>query len=71
MGWPRQKGESGNKEWEDDKMFALIDTWSGIKQLFDCKPPMRWLEKMKSLENIKGILHENGIEVIVRIKSIH
>ena len=27
----RQKGESGNKEWEDDKIVALIDTWSGIK----------------------------------------
>ena len=30
-GWLRQKGESGNKEWEDDKIVALIDTWSGIK----------------------------------------
>ena len=27
----RQKGESGNKEWEDDKIVALIDTWSGIE----------------------------------------
>ena len=27
----RQKGESDNKEWEDDKIVALIDTWSGIK----------------------------------------
>ena len=25
-GRPRQKGESGNKEWEDGKIFALIDT---------------------------------------------
>ena len=22
--WPRQKGESGNKEWEDKEIFALI-----------------------------------------------
>ena len=55
----------------DDKMFPLIDTWSGIKQLFNCKHPMRPLEKMKLLKKIKGILHENEIEVIVRIKSIH
>ena len=36
-GWARQKGESGNKEWEDDEIIALIDAWSGIKQLFTCK----------------------------------
>ena len=23
-GRPRQKGESGNKEWEDDEIFALM-----------------------------------------------
>ena len=38
-GEPRQKGESGNKEWEDDEIFVLIDAWSGIEQLFHCKHP--------------------------------
>ena len=63
-GRPRQKGESGNKEWEDDEIFALIDVWSGIKHLFNCKHPKYHLrdKKMKSLERIKGILHEKGIE---------
>ena len=28
---PRQKGESGKKEWEDDENFALIDAWSDIE----------------------------------------
>ena len=67
-GQPRQKQESGNKEWEDDKIFALIDTWSGIKQLFNCKHPKYHLrdEKMRSLEKIKGILYVNGIEVTVK-----
>ena len=67
-GQPRQKYESGNKEWEDDKIFDLIDTWSGIKQLFNCKHPKYHLhdEKMKLLEKIKGILYENGIEVTVK-----
>ena len=64
----RQKGESDNKEWEDNEIFALIDAWSGIEQLFNCKHPKYHLrdEKMKSLEKIKGILHENGIEVTVK-----
>ena len=67
-GEPRQKGESGNKEWEDDEIFVLIDAWSGIEQLFHCKHPKYHLrdENMKSLENIKGFLHENGIEVTVK-----
>ena len=65
--WPRQKGESDNKEWEDDKIFALIDAWSGIEQYFNCKhqkyhPPD---EKMKLLEKINSILHENGINITV------
>ena len=63
-GWHRKKEESGNKEW-DDKIFALIDAWSGIEQLFNCKHLKYHLrvKKMKSLKKIKGILHENGIEV--------
>ena len=67
-GQPRQKQESSNKEWEDDKIFALIDTWSGIKQLFNWKHPKYHLrdEKMKSFEKIKGILYVNGIEVTVK-----
>ena len=66
-GWPRQKGESGNKEWEDDEIIALIDTCSGIKQLFTCKHPKYMHdEKMKLLEKIKVILHENGIKVTVK-----
>ena len=54
-GRPRQKGESGNKEWEDDEFFTLTGTWSGIEQLFNCKHPKYYLrdEKMKSLEKIK------------------
>ena len=50
------------------QIFALIDTWSGIKQLFNCKHPKYHLhdEKMKLLEKIKGILYENGIEVTVK-----
>ena len=66
--WPRLKRESGNKKWEDDKIFALIDAWSGIEQLFNCKYPKYDLrnEKMKSLEKINGILHENGIEVTMK-----
>ena len=49
-GWPRQKGESGNKKWEDDEIFALIDAWSGIGQLFNWKHLKYHLldEKMKS-----------------------
>ena len=60
-GQPTQKGENGNKEWGDDGMFALIDASSGTKQLFNCKHPKYHLrdEKIKSLEKIKGILHEN------------
>ena len=36
-GQPRQKGENANKEWENDEGFALIDAWSSIEQLFNCK----------------------------------
>ena len=28
---PRQKRESGKKEWEDDEIFALIDAWSDME----------------------------------------
>ena len=54
-GRPRQNGESGNKEWEDDEIFTLTGAWSGIEQLFNCKHPKYYLrdEKMKSLEKIK------------------
>ena len=31
----REGKESGNKEWEDDEIFALTDAWSGIKQHFN------------------------------------
>ena len=70
-GWPRQKGQSGNKEWEDDKIFTLIHAWSVIEQLFYSKHLRD--EKMKSLEKIKGILHENGIKVTVKqiMNKIH
>ena len=75
-GRPVQKGESGNKEWEDDEIFALTDAWSGIEQYFNCKDPKYHLrdEQMKSLERIKSIFHENGIEVTVKQitdKTIH
>ena len=52
-GQPRQKGESGNKEWEDDKIFVLIDAWSDIKELFNCKHLKHYLcdGKMKLLED--------------------
>ena len=56
-GQPRQKGGSGNKEWEDDEIFALIDAWSGIEQLFNFKHSKYYLhdEKKKLLEKIKGM----------------
>ena len=62
------KRESGNKEWEDGKMFALRDTYSGIEQLLNCKHPKYHLrdENMKSLEKRKGIIHENEIEVAMK-----
>ena len=67
-GQPRRNWKNGNKEWEDDEIFALIDAWSGIKQLFNCKHLKYHLcdQKMKSIEKIKGILHENGIKVTVK-----
>ena len=75
-GQPRQNREGGNKEWEDDKIFALIDTWSGIKQHFNCKHPKSHLrdEKMKSLEKIivffmKTESRLQGIKE--QIKSLH
>ena len=49
----RRKGADLDKKkkvaWEDDKIFALIDAWSGIKQLINCKHPKYHLrdEKMK------------------------
>ena len=66
-GQPREKGESGNKEWEDDEIFALIDAWFRM-ELFNCKHRKYHLrdEKMKSLQEINGILHENRIEVTVK-----
>ena len=41
---------------EDDAIFALIDSWSGIEQLFNCKHGKK----------VKGILYEKGIEVMVK-----
>ena len=59
----------------NDKSFALIDIWSGIKQLFNWKHPKYDLhdEKMKSINKIKVILNENRIEVTVKqiIDKIH
>ena len=54
-GRPRQKGEHGNKKWEDDKIFALMDAWSGIKQLLNMKHPKYHLhdEKMKLFKKIE------------------
>ena len=51
---------------EDDGIFALIDSWSGIEQLFNCKHPKYHPhdEKIKSWEKVKGILYEKGIEVM-------
>ena len=75
MSGPRQKGRVAIKV-EDDGILALIDSWSGIEQLFNCKHPKYHPhdEKIKSLENVKGILYQKGIEVMVKqkhIKSIH
>ena len=64
-GQPRQKEERGNKEWEDDKSFTLIDIWSRIEQLKHPKYDLHD-EKMKSIDKIKAILHENRIEVTVK-----
>lgn len=68
---PRQKEKSGNKEWKDDESFVLIYAWSSIEQLFNAKHPKYHLrvEKMKLLPKIKDILHEKGIEVIVKQKT--
>ena len=65
-----KKRKSGNKGWKDDEIFVLIYAWSSIEQLFNAKHPKYHLrvEKMKSLHKIKDILHEKGIEVIVKQK---
>ena len=67
-GRPKQKGEANNKFWEDDEVFILIETWSRIDQLYNCKHPKYHLrdEKLKSIEKIRSTLIEKGIEVTAK-----
>ena len=65
---PKQRREATSKDRKDSNVFALIENWSAVDQLFNCKYPKYHLryEKLKSLEKIRIMLLEKDTDVAVK-----
>ena len=65
---PKQRRKATSKNREDSNVFAVIENWSAVDQLFNCMYPKYHLryEKLKSLEKIRIMLLENDTDVAVK-----